>query len=797
MERPPRPCVALVVSKAAQAIALKNGVRFEELLQPFSVVAGADALVRSVSRTYRLQNFALHWYDVTSLSPPSERDITKALLDAVEAGDPAVDTDPVPPRKGSPLFSPWFDQFRGELNAQMRCQEHEMFEQPVAMIFVAATTDVDPIATFDELASAKRLPRAFAKRHYDGAIPRFHVLLDDVGAGETAPTADAILRRMKSTFLAPNCKLLQINSIGAPTPGAVPAGGADLWGTAEAGAEHLRGAHLSADDLKAIAAFTADLSVKHVLPTMERRMFQLNSEIEKQKKGFKNALKSWWRKPKAEAAGSASGAASIRYPHDSIEARIRLLADYACVALRTRSSRTLASARVLTLLRCALAPRRRYMLEDYAMAMQFYRMVDADFKADNARLHRGGVLRMLCKCEIKLNEPSASYVDHAKVAAQLVGRAASHESSAGTSGAMLVLLRAQLLVVDALLAAGGTARTYVRQAADALVAAAEHKPDAFAALLLEQAAAFYARCTPVARSRKHAFHMVRASLLHFFCLPIFFCLLIYSFVCTILSLLQVRAGHLYRTSEFNRHAARCHNIAATVYSGGGWHRIEDHVNSALWKEAKAFEDDGASTGFLRKLLRDGRRSAERQAAYMADYLATTAAESAAAEAPGASERARFKLDLGLPAFDDASLVVELHDNAFAAELAAELPSASPGVTRLDARSIDPTLNLGRRAATTESWARLREALATELEPSPSEGWAEHATLLPPPPRRKARHGKRGAAPARDHALGERLIVALDVCNPLAIPLELDCISLRAQVSFFYVPLHFTRILLTV
>ena len=732
----PCPAVALLVSENAQAIALKNGVRFDQLLAPFSTVKGADALVRSVSKTYRLRDFTLRWLDVATLAAPKERDVTEALVAAVAEGDAAVDTDPVPPRKGSPLFSEWFAQFHRELNMQLRCQEHEMFEQPVAMVFVASSTDVDPVATFDELAAARRLPRAFTKRHYDGAIPRFHVLLHDVGEGDTTPSAETILRRMKSTFLAPNCKLLKINSVPSPLApdhdvvcaptlwkGIVPIA-AGAAGAAEGGAAAAPplGAHLDAADLTAIAEFIADLSVKHVLPTMERRMFQLNSEITAARKGFKNALKSWWRKPKTDVDTKA-GPQDVRYPHDSIESRIRLLADYA------------------------------FMLQDYAMAMQFYRMVEADFKADRALLHRGGVLRMMCHCSMRLDEPATSYVDHAKQAVSALRQSASHESAVGTSGAMLLLLRAQLLLVDALLAAAKAGATQLRRAADELVKTAEDKPDTFAALLLEQAAACYGlSATP--QRRKHAFHMVRA-------------------------------GHLYRTSAFNRHAARCHNLAAAVYSGGGWHRIEDHVNSALWKEARAFGDDGASTSFLRQLLRDGRRSAERQRAYMNDYLQTTAAECAAAEAEG-SERRRFKLDLALPTFDDDSLIVELQDNACAEEMRAALPSASPGTTKLDASSIDATLTLGRKAQTAESWLRLREALAIERESSPESGdWTEHDALLPAQ-RRKKRRAK-ASAKSRAHALGERIVVCVDVCNPLAIPLELSDIALRSHLDGVAVP----------
>lgn len=110
------------------------------------------------------------------------------------------------------------------------------------------------------------------------------------------------------------------------------------------------GSYLHGDDVMALRSFTASLIQKGVLPELQRRMATLDATIASARKGIRNALKSFWRKPKAASDRAHRGA--VLYPHDSIEAQIRTLADLA------------------------------FVIRDYDHAVSLYRMAKEDFKSD-------------------------------------------------------------------------------------------------------------------------------------------------------------------------------------------------------------------------------------------------------------------------------------------------------------------------------------------------------------------------------------------------------------------------------
>jgi hypothetical protein len=61
-----------------------------------------------------------------------------------------------------------------------------------------------------------------------------------------------------------------------------------------------RGSFLSPEDLMALREFVADICRAHILPLLERRLLTLNHAVTSARKGVRNALKSWWRKPREE-----------------------------------------------------------------------------------------------------------------------------------------------------------------------------------------------------------------------------------------------------------------------------------------------------------------------------------------------------------------------------------------------------------------------------------------------------------------------------------------------------------------
>ena len=58
-------------------------------------------------------------------------------------------------------LTPWYSAYRRELHRVLRCMEHEQFDHPVGLLLVVSTSNVDPIACFQELTSPHHLPVPF------------------------------------------------------------------------------------------------------------------------------------------------------------------------------------------------------------------------------------------------------------------------------------------------------------------------------------------------------------------------------------------------------------------------------------------------------------------------------------------------------------------------------------------------------------------------------------------------------------------------------------------------------------
>ena len=65
---------------------------------------------------------------------------------------------------------------------------------------------------------------------------------------------------------------------------------------------------------------------------LESRIVKLNGTINYSRRGLRNTFKSWMRRPKQAGpvtSADVAGMPSVLYPHTSIEAQIRVLADLA------------------------------------------------------------------------------------------------------------------------------------------------------------------------------------------------------------------------------------------------------------------------------------------------------------------------------------------------------------------------------------------------------------------------------------------------------------------------------------
>ena len=219
------------------------------------------------------------------------------------------------------------------------------------------------------------------------------------------------------------------------------------------------------------------IAVKEIVPAMEKRMATLNSAVSSSRKGVKNVIKSWWRKPKEAEASSAAG---VQYRYESIENQILLLADSALV------------------------------MKDLETAHSNYRLVRDDFKSDKAFLHQGCTQVMIAHCLAVLEAGEGGRTRSREIESSLREAAAAFQTAQqGGRREVTVATRhatqASFLLADLL----GSQPGRHRDAAEVLVRASQDESHLSAAVLLEHAAWLYREHK---FDRKFAFNIIFAGL---------------------------------------------------------------------------------------------------------------------------------------------------------------------------------------------------------------------------------------------------------------------------------------------
>jgi hypothetical protein len=678
------PMVMTSTTEEAQRLCFKNGLTFTELISAFSVLENTSVPIRTVAHHYNLREFRLRFQPASEIAPPplsvGEKHLAKSVTDNPPTGDlldhvPIHDNNDVKyaVTKMNCRSMPWYQKYRKELWKTMQCQEHDMFECPAACLLVVSSSNDDPIHCFHELSSLHYLPQVFQKGQFEPALNKFFILLHD-NVEAASVDVEAMMKKMKSTFAPANCKLLQINSLTEPNH-AQP----DIW------TAHLRqpffsyseqeskpkvpyGCMLNEQDLQNLRAFTSELTLKGVLPWLEARMFSLNSTVAAVRKGVKNVIKSWWRKPKEEEQRSGE----LRYRYDTIESQIRLLADSA------------------------------FMLQDYEVALSMYTMVKEDYRADKAYLHFAAANEMVALClfmtegnrralDTALEHASTSY---SRQGEEMRRRNGGHLTTCTRLATRTYMLAAEIYQCTSAAGAGGQPRC--REAAQALLRAAPAEGGLCSALLLEQAAICFLHADPPLY-RKYAFHLVLA-------------------------------GHHYHAVSQSMHAVRCYAAAIAVYKGHKWAHIEDHIHFTLARQLFALGNPSQAVKFFLQLIGTGRQSAQQQNTFLREFLYVVRAqrvqqqkikeeEAAAADEKG-DKKSKKKKDaaagslelegenlgeedteieeLALPIFNDDSLSVFQRENAVDFDYSGAAAAASS-------------------SAETAAWANLETEMMKEAE----------------------------------------------------------------------------------
>lgn len=746
------PVVLSCSTPEVERVAQKNGLAFADLLNGFAALSDLDVSVRSVSHVQRLASFNYRFLPATQFATVPIADATRHLNESVARnppkGGPVVDlqipqvasTEDVPtylhaigadPDNSEPF--PWFRDFKLTLMDTFRCEEYSMLWHPAAMIVVVSSTDANPRQSFQELVAPQNLPPVFMQGLYDPAlVPKFYIVLHDAGETEgTSIDPDAILRNLN--IAEGTGAVIRINSSSnMPQPSA---GNASIWATHpyvrpalfQSGADNgytsesamqnnSIGALLSQKDIDGLRAFVRDFAVQFVLPAMESRIFQLNDIVSAMKKGVKNVFKSWLRKPKDlgarpnNAYGGAGSNASLTYRYDSIESQTRLLADTA------------------------------FLVRDYELALQMYRLARDDFKSDKSVFHCANANEMIALC-LLLNRGSPMQITNAI-------------DSANAAYAKVNTLVASRLAVRTAVVAGeiyntlshmGLFTDYMDNASAALIRGSTMEQGICSAVLMERAAL----CDLHARQpkfRKYGFRMVMA-------------------------------GHVYDSLGHSPHSARCYSLARAIYDCSGWFQVEDHINFTLAQQANRLNDPMASVNLFLKLIGTGRNSASQQESLLYEFglivkeILLTAGDNSATRSGAVTvfedERGNNKLlvkDLCMPELEDKSTVVFAPVNAVGIDRSIDGNDADADIWKQLQESADKQNRLHQYAISNDAMSKPEQSV---------NRWFAPSHFYPVPYR-----NKRGAdqKPA-NYALGEQIYVEFVMKNALSCAVDVEDIHL--------------------
>lgn len=480
------PVIMVLTTPEADSICAKDNLSFVDLLRPHAHLRNINVPVRTSSeQPYRLQDLHVRPYEAAEIKQPraevAEEYLTEIVTDVSDSEElqPAsIDLPAMVAMAHAETPESWYQRYMREFVRSLRFSEHETVDHPVACILVVASSAKDPVAAFKELYSTQRLPVLLTEGIMDPAMHKHFVLLHDLQEGPR-DSAEEKMAGVQSTYGASNCHLLAINSRTAPRED-----GKDIWTghrlppiaarKASAQSPNLMdadnpnstpraGLFLGDEDVENIKEFMKELVVEHVIPHMEHKIRDHNHQVAANRKGLRNQIKHlWFRKGKEEVTEAPSGG----YTYKTMEAQIRLLADYA------------------------------FMLRDYELALSSYRLLAGDFKSDKAWKHYGGAQAMSGICLFML--------DQSRRETEICMESAySSYQRSGPANARYATCTALWLVEMY------KARKQFREAALTLMRASLEESNLRAGVLLEQAALCFLRTSPP-MARKFGFHMVLA-----------------------------------------------------------------------------------------------------------------------------------------------------------------------------------------------------------------------------------------------------------------------------------------------
>eukprot|EP00536_Pseudo-nitzschia_multiseries_P010236 jgi/Psemu1/67347/estExt_Genemark1.C_3050054 len=594
--------VLIVATEAANQMAWKNGLQLSDLFQgvmeDISPCLQSMTPFRSVGRSLFLNDVRVQFMTASQLDGPFTFEDTQAMMSECvslrkEDGDVDQDLtllenriDEILQQSGtnsgtnsscscsdgetqpgesleeiakeayrltSPMDSmPWLIRYRQALDRSTDVLPHDLINCPPLVLLVCTATKeiTNPEDVLQELYQSNHvLPNVYKRGLYDPSKVQQEVLVlhDNYDEHQGSPSFDEPrLRQLLRSRFGANSSILRINSY-SPEAAVTLAEQetSDLWG----GRGKL-GTFLSDNDRVVLRRYFQTLVSAALLPALERRILDLDTIVGERKRGVRNLVRSFWRKPKDESGGSegsnvygqspssaADGAGGadeeVKYRYDSIESQTLLLAD--------------------TL----------FLMEDYTNALAMYRLIRDDYKSDKAWVHHGKVLEMIALCMYQLDPYTRAreIFGLLKDALVVYTRAAEEErmrkdaltrqlgelNIRHTTHKSYITRLASRLSLIIVLTADILARGRDLECADLMASVSSYESSLGAAVLMEQSSVFYYKA---GLYRKYAFHMLMS-------------------------------GHMFQKAGQQHHSFRCFASALYIYRTENWDKLYSHLQTAL------------------------------------------------------------------------------------------------------------------------------------------------------------------------------------------------------------------------
>ncbi|XP_050425218.1 trafficking protein particle complex subunit 8 [Adelges cooleyi] len=586
------PQVAVLCSEKAQEICRKNNLTYCDMLNPFTLlndISFKDASGTSVN----IPNFRIKLSDMVCEPVTVNKEKSRLNKSVNVTAEPKCICVKIGNHELTiPESTPWFTKWRTTFLQLQQVSDHEYTKHFLGCMMVISSSDENEVATLTQQVQQSILPNQnqFSPKWFHTTVLRYYVVLhENTNPDLTVP--NKIIENLQLNYGHSSCYLLRINSLQEPKVDSTD----NTW-------DYLNtSCHIDdgEDNKNTSREFENNLSsnddsLTHPLSPQEYSK-NINGET---KSDSQKIYGGYLDSNDYDSIKELTKHFVLRSLIPYIESQIQSLNE--SVANKKGVSRSLLSATkrwfstnkptavttppsvIYTSDSPELQTRRLadlYMiLGAWSLAFPLYQTAKRDFSADNAWMLYSGAVEMAALCALLC----PSVCDYRKAIEYANESVLTYLN---TCRVPQFATRATLLMCEMLVG-----REMYSEAAKMFIQMTNEDSDLRSAILLEQAAYSFLKALKPIMLRKYAFHMVLA-------------------------------GHRYSKALQRKQSLSCYQQAYQVFEGAHWTLAEDHIQTAIGRQATFLKYIKQATDAYSKLLaRASNQLPEQQSTLLRDYL---------------------------------------------------------------------------------------------------------------------------------------------------------------------------------